>query len=288
MNTVNNINITYSIILYFWLRKHQVKTIFFMKTIAILNNKGGVAKTTTTANVGAYLAYLEHRVLLIDCDAQANLTQHFNFYDNIEKSLYNAFYDLKFNSKEAKLPIIKINDNLFLTPSENRLREIEDLLTTYGDPSRALKKLLKPFKDHFDYCLIDLPPSLGNLTKNAVFAADGVIIPIEAGQFSLNGVTNIVAYLEELKNDGDLDFDIIGAFMSKYDERKSISVAVKEKVREYFKDKMFDTSIRINTDIEKAQANGEDIFMFARNSHSALDYGKLSDEILKRLEPQTV
>ena len=190
--------------------------------------------------------------------------------------------------KEAKLPLLEVNEHLYIVPSDIRLRGIEDLLVTYGDPSRALSRLLKRLMEYFDYCFIDLPPSLGNLTKNAVFASDGVIIPIEAGQFSLNGVTNLVTYLDELKHDGDLKFDILGACMTKYDERKSISIAVKEQVSKYFKGKMFDTTIRINTDVEKAQANGEDIFMFAKSSNSAVDYGKLGDEIIARLNHQTI
>lgn len=254
-----------------------------MKTIAIINNKGGVAKTTTTANVGAFLSYNGYKVLLIDSDSQANLTQHFNFYDEIEATLYDAYQKIKEAPKEAQLPLVKVYNNLFLVPSTDKLREIEDLLITYHDPARALKKLIRPLKEHFDFCLIDLPPALGNLTKNAVFACDGVIIPIEAGQFSLNGVTNIVSFLEEVKEEGDLDFDIIGAFMTKYDERKNISVAVKDQVAQMFGERMFKNVIRTNTDIEKAQANGQDIFRYARNSNSAMDYGNLADELLEKV-----
>lgn len=261
-----------------------------MIIIATVNNKGGVAKTTTTANVGACLSYLGYKVLLVDSDPQSNLTQHFNFYDGFERSIYNAYSDARKKPRESKLPIINIpkNNNLFLVPSSPKLRNTERELVNYAEPNRVLKKILKNYSDGFDVCIIDLPPSLGGLTTNAIFACDQVLIPIEAGQFSINGVTEIMQYLQELREEADLDFDLLGAFMSKFDVRTSISFAAQEEVSGYFKEKMFNTYVRINTDIAKAQTHGEDIYMFSRNSNSAKDYEELTKEILVRLELVTV
>lgn len=254
-----------------------------MITIAVVNNKGGVSKTSSTANIGAYLAYTDKKTLLVDTDPQSNLTQHFNFYE-VERSLYNAYLDFKELDIDTKAPILKINDNLYILPASRELSKTERELVTYNNNQQVLKKILKPFQKYFDFCLIDCPPSLGLLTDNAIVSSESVIIPIEASQFSLNGVGGIVDYLKRLKHHNDLDFEISGVFMAKFDERKSISFAVQDEIKKYFKDKMFKTFIRTNTDIEKAQANGQDVFMFAKNSHSALDYANLTEEILKRVE----
>ncbi|NLT49457.1 MAG: ParA family protein [Ignavibacteria bacterium] len=253
-----------------------------MITIALINNKGGVAKTTSTASIGAYMSYIGKKVLMIDSDPQANLTAHFNFKKE-EQTIYTAFKDFKEDPENAKLPLLKINDCLYLVPSEPDFERIRENVFNYAEPNRILQRLLMPFKEHFDVCLIDLPPAKDVYAKNALFACDGVLIPIQASKFSLDGVNSLVSFLMKLKKEGFLNFEIIGSFLSMYDERKSISTAVKDVVAEFFKEKMFSTVIRINTDIEKAQANGEDIFMFAKNSNSAADYGKLTEELMKRI-----
>lgn len=253
-----------------------------MKTIAVVNNKGGVTKTTSAANIGACLAYLGHSVLLIDSDGQANLSQHFNFYgDNIESTLLTAYRGAK-KKKGVELPLHGIRDNLYIVPAELELKEMEDQLTSYGDPARVLTGLTKQYADLFDYCIIDCPPALGNLTKNAIFASDSVIIPIAPGQFSVNGVDNIIGYLAELKM--ATEFDILGVFVAKYDARTKISEKTLSEVSDAFEGLMFDTVIRVNTDIENAQVEGKDIFSFSKRSHSAADYQGLTKEILARLK----
>lgn len=254
-----------------------------MKTISIVNNKGGVAKTSSAVNIGAYLAYKGYKVLLVDTDSQSNLTQHLNFYD-VKKSLYNAYQDYKDLGGKTKAPIIQHeeNTNLYILPASKRLRETERELVTYNANQNVLSKILKPLQEYFDFCFIDCPPALGLLTDNAIVASDSVIIPIEASQFSLNGVEAIIGYLDDLKLHNDLTFDIAGVFMSKFDVRESISEVVKTEIQKYFHKLMFNTSIRINTDIKKAQANGKDIFVFAGDSNSAIDYSNLADEIIQR------
>jgi chromosome partitioning protein len=258
-----------------------------MKTIALVNNKGGVGKTTSSANLAAYLSYIGKRVLLVDTDGQSNLTQHFNIY-TVERSICDAYSDYLKDPQNAKAPLVKINENLYLVPASRGLNNMEKLLTTFSNNQSVLKKLLKPFQDKFDYCIIDCPPSLGLLTDNAIIASDSIVIPVEAAQFSINGVTGIVEYLNNLKYHHDLDIELTGAFMAKYDERKSITVAVNEQARKIFGNTMFNTVVRINTAIEQAQADGEDIFTYSKDSNSALDYADLSEELLKRLESNTV
>jgi len=254
-----------------------------MKTISFVNNKGGVAKTSSTANIGAYLAYSDYKVLLIDTDPQANLTQHFGQYD-ITISLNDAYSQVVAKKENTKLPILQLNDNLFLSPSSGELREMEKALVTKNAREKVLKKLLKPIESNFDFCLIDCPPSLGLLTDNAIAASDYILLPIAANVFSLNGIKSIIKHFQDLKFDLELDFDILGAFMTNYDSQLTISKATRENVENAFKNKFFSTMIRKNTAIEKAQAEGVDIFAYDRTSHAALDYGELSNEILKSIQ----
>ncbi len=254
-----------------------------MKTISFVNNKGGVAKTSSTANIGAYLSYSGYKVLLIDSDPQANLTQHFGQYD-ITISLNDAYAQVVAKKENIKLPILQLTDNLFLSPASGELREMEKALVVENARERVLKKLLRPLESAFDFCLIDCPPSLGLLTDNAIAASDYILLPIAANVFSLNGIKSIVKHFQDLKFDLELSFDILGAFMTNYDSQLTISKATRENVELAFKDKFYSTMIRKNTAIEKAQAEGQDIFKYDRTSHAALDYGELSNEILKSIQ----
>jgi len=256
-----------------------------MHIFSIINNKGGVAKTSSVANLGAYFSYLEKKTLIVDTDPQSNLTQHFDSSlekFNIKRTLYHAYVDFKEYGIKTEIPIYKINPFLYIVPASNELASMEKELATYNNNQGILTKLLKQFYDHFEFCFIDCPPSLGFLTDNAIVACNSVIIPIEASAFSYKGVDTIINYLEKLKLHNDLYFNLSGVFMSKFDIRESISEAVLSEVKDKFKHLMFNTQIRINTDIKKAQANGEDIFIFSRNSNSAKDYADLADEILER------
>lgn len=253
-----------------------------MKTIAMVNNKGGVAKTSTAANLGAFFANQGNKVLLLDIDPQANLTQHFNFYEP-GHSVFNSFTDFKEKGADAKLPLLEVTENLYLVPASPELKEMEKLLVTYNGRERVLRKLLKPFEDLFDFCIIDCPPSLGTLTDNAIASCTGVIIPIEASVFSLNGVKTIMKYLSTIKDDLELDFDIVGVFMAKFDKRTSIATMVKNEVQKYFGENMFDTVVRINIAVSEAQANGVDVFSYDKRCNAAIDYARLGNEILKRM-----
>lgn len=254
-----------------------------MKTISLVNNKGGVAKTSSTANIGAYLAYSGYKVLLVDSDPQANLTQHFGQYD-ITISLNDAYTQVISKVEKPRLPLLQVGENLYLVPSAGELRETEKALVVENARERVLRKLLKTVADSFDFCLIDCPPSLGLLTDNAITASDYILLPISANVFSLNGIKSIVKHFNDLKTDLELDFEILGAFMTNFDGRLSIADSVKDSVEEIFKDRYLKTFIRKNTAIEKAQAEGQDIFFYDRQSNAALDYGELSNEILKALQ----
>ena len=254
-----------------------------MKTIAFVNNKGGVAKTSSTANIGAYLAFSGYKVLLVDSDPQANLTQHFGQYD-ITISLNDAYRQVIDKKENVRLPMLQLSENLYLVPASGELREMEKSLVVENARERVLRRLLKPMIETFEFCLIDCPPSLGLLTDNAISASDYILLPIAANVFSLNGIKSIVKHFNDLKYALELKFEILGAFMTNYDGRLTIADSVKENVQEVFKSKFFNTLVRKNTAIEKAQAEGQDIFTYDPTSNSALDYGELSNEILNALK----
>jgi chromosome partitioning protein len=252
-----------------------------MKTLAIVNNKGGVAKTSSAANIGACMSYLGFNVLLVDSDPQSNLTQHFGYYD-VETSIFHAYKSVVDKEKDAKAPLIKHNENLYLLPSSMALKDMEKLLVTQNANQTFLKRLLKPFQESFDYCIIDCPPSLGLLTDNALVACDSLLMPVEAGVFSLNGIKNMVQYFNDIKEDLDLKFELLGVFMTNYDQRQGISEAVRKEVKSTFGEKLFDRVIRTNVAIKDAQANGQDVFTFSKASNAAVDYQELTKQIINR------
>lgn len=248
-----------------------------MKTISILNHKGGVGKTTSAANVGAYFASKGYKTLLVDIDSQCNLTQHFGFY-NPQKSIYNAFVD----KENGKLPLIQVNEKLFLVPASREFEKMNTELVGRMSWESVLKRLLSPMEAMFDFCLIDCPPSLGLITQNALVASTYALIPIEAEFFSFNGIKSIVSALNEIKHLGH-KIDIVGVFMTKFDRRKVISKTIKSEVEEFFGNIFIDHPVRENVSLTESQSDGKDIFSYAPESKGAEDYRKISETILKRI-----
>ncbi len=248
-----------------------------MKTISIINHKGGVGKTTSAANIGAYFAGKGHKTLLVDLDSQCNLTQHFGYY-NPTKSIYHAFAD----KENGKLPIMEINDKLFIVPSSREFEKMNTELVGRISWEAVLKRLLSPMESLFDYCLIDCPPSLGLITQNALVASRYTLIPIEAEFFSFNGIKSIVSALNEIKKVGH-KLDIAGVFMTKYDKRKVISKTICKEVEEFFGSIYINTPVRDNIALSEAQSDGKDIFSYAPKSHGAIDYKKICDTLIKTL-----
>ncbi len=248
-----------------------------MKTIAVINHKGGVGKTTSAANIGAYFANKGYKTLLVDIDSQCNLTQHFGFYSPA-KSIYNAFAD----KENGKLPLIEVNEKLFLVPSSREFEKMNTELVGRISWESILKRLLAPLEGLFDFCLIDCPPSLGLITQNALVASNYAIIPIEAEFFSFNGIKSIVAALNEVKQVGH-DLEISGVFMTKFDKRKVISKTIRSEVESFFGKIYIDVPVRDNITLSEAQSDGKDIFAYDPSSNGAEDYKKISEELLNRL-----
>ncbi len=247
------------------------------KIIAIANHKGGVGKTTSVANIGAALARKGKRVLLIDLDAQQNLTFSFLRDDGeIDASVYDAL------KGDTALPIIHVKENLDLTPSSIDLARAELDLSGRIAREYILKNLLADVEKEYDYILLDCPPSLGIITYNALVAATDLYITLTAEALPYKGLTMLEEVVGELKalNRG---LEISGVFVTRYNNRNINNIVV-EQIKMRYGSKVFSTKIRENIAVAEAPLEGVDIFTYAPDSNGAKDYEALTDEILSRTD----
>jgi chromosome partitioning protein len=250
------------------------------KIIAISNHKGGVGKTTTTVNLGAGLAKLNKKILLVDLDPQANLTQCYGI-TKPESTLYEVL------KGEMEVKPIEINENLFVAPSSLDLAGAEMELTSEAGREYLLEEILNPIKDQFDYIFVDCPPSLGLLTLNAFTCADEVIIPIQAHFLAIKGLTKIIEVINKVKRRINKNLEISGVVITLYDKRKVLHRDIEETINTYFQEKVFKAKIRQNIALAEAPAQGEDIFRYNITSSGADDYWELCKEFLEREKNKT-
>lgn len=251
------------------------------KIIAISNHKGGVGKTTTTVNLGAGLAQKGKKIMLVDLDPQANLSQCFGI-TRPETTIYEAL------KEDLELQPIAINDNLFLIPSGLDLAGAEMELSAEAGREYLLSEVVSPFVDNFDYIFIDCPPSLGLLTLNAFTCANEVIIPIQAHFLAIKGLTKIIEVVKKVKRRINKSLEITGVIITLYDKRKILHRDIEETIKTYFEDKVFDTKIRQNIALAEAPMQGKDIFRYSPNSNGAIDYDDLCNEFVKRYEKNDI
>ncbi len=262
-----------------------------MKTFVIANQKGGVGKTTTALNLGAGLANLGKKVLLIDLDPQANLSSGVGFKkaNNQEErpasekeASYKSIYDVLVNNTPLSSVFISTDiENLYLVPSHLSLAGAEIEIVNMLARETLLKKALQEFKEPFDYVFIDCPPSLGLLTINALTAADHVLIPIQCEYFALEGLSQLIQTLDLVRNINP-SLTIGGVILTMYATRTKLSQNVVNEVKEYFKDIVFDTIIPRNVRLSEAPSYGQTIFQYDPKSSGAQSYLKLAEEFIKR------
>lgn len=245
-----------------------------MTTIAFCNHKGGVGKTTSTASVGVAMARQGNRVLLLDLDGQANLTGIF-LHDEVDVSIYDTLVD------KAPLPIVHIEDNLDMVPSNLNMSAAEAKMTQLIQRELRLSNVLSNVKKHYDYILIDCPPSLGIVTINAFFAADDIYVPVSAEILPLKGMMMIENVLDDLR-DAKPGIRISGVFVTRYDMRKNINKSVEEALRSQYADVVFNTHIRDHVSLTEAPGSGSSIFDYDPKGRGAQDYLALTLEILHR------
>lgn len=243
--------------------------------IAVSNHKGGVGKTTSTLNLGAALQRMGKKVLLIDLDPQANLTQSLGLTEH-SPTVYEALRG------ESPLKPIEVLPGLDVVTSTLDLSGAEVELSSEPGREYILKELLEPIRSRYSYVLIDSPPSLGLLTINAFTAAEEVYIPLQAHYLALQGMSKLQEIVERVGKRLNKGLRIGGVFVTQYDQRKVLNRNVAEAIREHFPTVVFRTAIRDNVALAEAPTQALDVFRYAPRSTGAEDYQALAKEIIKR------
>lgn len=250
------------------------------KIIAIVNQKGGVGKTTTAINLAASLAAAEQRVLLVDMDPQGNATTGLGVRKN---ELEGSVYDLLLGQQPAGDLVRQVQlPSLWIIPTNANLAGAEIELVATENWQFALQRGLEPLRDRFDYILIDCPPSLGILTVNALTAAGEVLIPVQGEFFALEGVSDLIATIERVKNGLNPTLAVGHVLLTLQDERTALNRQVADEMRNYFGSKVMDTVIPRNVRLAEAPSHGKPALLYDIKSRGAQAYLALAKELLGR------
>ena len=251
------------------------------KIIAVANQKGGVAKTTTCINLGASFVATKRRVLVVDLDPQGNATVGSGINkDSIDKSSYHVLLG-KVPASEVIVRAEAANYDILPTNGDLTAAEVE-LMSMMVAREQRLRQALEPIRDNYDFILIDCPPSLNMLTLNAMVAADSVMIPMQCEYYALEGLTALLNTIEEIRGSVNPKLEIEGLLRTMYDPRNNLATDVSGQLILHFGDKVYRTVIPRNVRLAEAPSHGMPALNYDRTSRGAVAYLALAGEILRR------
>lgn len=248
------------------------------KIISVVNQKGGVGKTTTSVNVGAYLAQLGKHVLIVDIDPQANATSGIGIdHKQLEHGIYEALIGNKNIRDVLKRTIV---DRFFVAPATSALAGAGIEMVSMDEREFILQSLLNEIRDDYDYIIIDGPPSLGLMTINSLVAADEIIIPIQSEYYALEGLGQLLETISLVKENLKPDLNIMGAVITMFDKRNKLSGLVLDEIKNHFPNRVFSTVIPRSVRLAEAPSYGKTIMHYDTNSRGGRAYEMLAQEII--------
>jgi chromosome partitioning protein len=249
--------------------------------LAIANQKGGVGKTTTSINLAAALAQKGHKTLLLDLDPQGNASLSFLDPEQIQVSVYEALVE---ESRTLKDAVHKTNvKNLDLIPARINLAKFESKLLGDIDSHFRLKDRLKSLSEVYRYIIIDTPPTLGLLTVNALVASTHLLVPIQSSYFALEGTDDLLETVEKIRARPNPSLEFLGVVITIHDKRTVLGRDIRNHIQDVFGSKVFRTVISRSVRLEESPAYKEPIFSFAPHSTGAMQYYRLSEEVIGRV-----